>query len=288
MKLAAAPISWGVCEVPGWGAQVTSDRVLADAAALGFHAMEAGPPGFLPADPGEVRSRLGGSGLRLVGGFVTAVLHLPERRDTEVTAVRRQAEWLAAGGAEVLVLAAASGHEGYDERGALDDRAWRSLFDGLAAVTAIAEGCGLALAVHPHVGTAIERRADVERFLAGSGAGLCLDTGHLFIGGSDPADLVRRFARRVRHVHLKDVDHTLAEAVRSGSLGYADAVKRGLYRPLGWGDVGMDAVIGELEHAGYRGWYVLEQDVALTDAEAAAASFPWIKASLEYVSARVA
>ncbi len=46
MKLAAAPISWSVCEVPGWGAHVTSDRVLAEAKALGFHALESRPPGF--------------------------------------------------------------------------------------------------------------------------------------------------------------------------------------------------------------------------------------------------
>lgn len=288
MKLAAAPISWGVCEVPGWGAQVTSDRVLAEAASLGFHAMESGPPGFLPTEPREVRSRLGASGLRLVGGFVTAVLHEIDRRDAELDSLRRQAEWLAAAGAEVLVVAAASERDGYDARSTLGDREWRPLFDRLAAAAGIAEACGLALAVHPHVGTAIERRAEVERFLAGSGAGLCLDTGHLFIGGSDPADLVRRFPRRIRHVHLKDVDRTLAEAVRTGTVGYADAVKRGLYRPLGRGDVGVDAVIGELEYAGYRGWYVLEQDVALNADQAASASFPWLKESLDYVSAHVA
>lgn len=27
-RLAGAPISWGVCEVPGWGLQLSPDRVL--------------------------------------------------------------------------------------------------------------------------------------------------------------------------------------------------------------------------------------------------------------------
>ena len=27
-KIAAAPISWGVCEVPGWGHQMSPERVL--------------------------------------------------------------------------------------------------------------------------------------------------------------------------------------------------------------------------------------------------------------------
>jgi hypothetical protein len=27
-RIAAAPISWGVCEVPGWGHQMAAERVL--------------------------------------------------------------------------------------------------------------------------------------------------------------------------------------------------------------------------------------------------------------------
>ena len=288
MKLAAAPISWGVCEVPGWGAQVSNARVLSDAAALGFRAIEAGPPGFLPASAAESRRLLEGFGLRLIGGFVTAVLHDPSRRAAERDAVRHQAEWLAAVGAEVLVLAAATGTPGYDARQALDDRGWDALFAGIAEVEALARGAGLVVAVHPHVGTLIEDRAEVERFLAGSATALCLDTGHLFVGGSDPAAVARQAAGRVRHVHLKDVDGKLASAVRAGNLGYADAVRGGLYRPLGMGDAGVDAVLRALGESRYAGWYVLEQDVALEPAQAGAAAFPWIAESLRYVSGRAA
>ncbi|MDQ2951044.1 MAG: hypothetical protein M3R54_02140, partial [Chloroflexota bacterium] len=56
MRLAAAPISWGVCEVPGWGFQIDRDRVLDDAVRLGMREIEAGPPGFLPADAREARA----------------------------------------------------------------------------------------------------------------------------------------------------------------------------------------------------------------------------------------
>ena len=75
IKLAAAPISWGVCEVPDWGLQLAPDRVLSDMRALDMHATEAGPPGFLPADSASARALLDACGLELVGGFVTAVLH---------------------------------------------------------------------------------------------------------------------------------------------------------------------------------------------------------------------
>src|SRR5213593_3652174 len=109
MRLAAAPISWGVCEVPGWGYQLERGRVLADAARLGLRDIEAGPPGFLPTDADETRAVLARYGVRVIGGFVTAVLHRPERLDAELASLERPAAWLAALGSEVLVLAAASG-----------------------------------------------------------------------------------------------------------------------------------------------------------------------------------
>src|SRR2546428_258080 len=177
MKLAAAPISWGVCEVPGWGAQVSNARVLSDAAALGFRAIEAGPPGLLPAGAPGARGAPPGLGRPPVGGRLA-----PPRPPSPPPA----------------------------------------------------------------------------------GAG------------------------RVRHVHLKDVDGRLASAVRAGKLGYADAVRGGLYRPLGMGDAGVDAVLRALGESRYAGWYVLEQDVALEPAQAGAAAFPWIAESLRYVSGRAA
>ncbi|HEU5286844.1 MAG TPA: inosose dehydratase, partial [Candidatus Limnocylindria bacterium] len=78
MQLAAAPISWGVCEVPGWGYQLPPDRVLADMRRLGLRDIEAGPPGFLPADDAAARALVARLDLRVVAAFVTAVLH---RRD---------------------------------------------------------------------------------------------------------------------------------------------------------------------------------------------------------------
>jgi len=87
MRLAAAPISWGVCEVPGWGFQLERDRVLDDAARLGLREIEAGPPGFLPSDAKEARDRLPTRGIRVIGGFVTAVLHSSERLEADLAAL---------------------------------------------------------------------------------------------------------------------------------------------------------------------------------------------------------
>ena len=284
-KIAAAPISWGVCEVPNWGVQLAPDRVLSDAARLGFTAIEAGPPGFLPADPHDAARTLDAHGLRCIGGFVTAVLHDRGRRDAELASVERQANSLRALGSDLLVLASATGRDGYEERTELTDAEWATLFETLPLVEAIANAAKLEVVVHPHVGTVIERPKDIERLLAGSHVSLCLDTGHVFVGGGDPAAIARTAGRRVRHVHLKDANAKLADDVRNGRLSYAAAVQQGLYTPLGNGDARIGDVLTVLRAGGYDGWYVLEQDVALKDASAD--PLPGIERSLMFVSARV-
>ena len=58
----------------------------------------------------------------------------------------------------------------------------------------------------------IENTAEVQRVLEGSSIALCLDTGHLLIGGTDPAELTRQAPERVAHVHFKDVDAEQGQA----------------------------------------------------------------------------
>ena len=78
LRIAGAPISWGVCEAPGWGHQMDPERVLGEVAELGLPAVEAGPDGFLPREPAEALRLLSEHGVRLVGGFVPVVVHRAE------------------------------------------------------------------------------------------------------------------------------------------------------------------------------------------------------------------
>ncbi|WP_229686654.1 sugar phosphate isomerase/epimerase family protein, partial [Longimycelium tulufanense] len=75
----------------------------------------------------------------------------------------------------------------------------------------------------------------------------------------------QRWPHRIGHTHLKDVRSDIAEEVRTGQLGYAEAVKEGMYVPLGDGDVDIEAVLQTMHRVGYDGWYVLEQDTALAE-----------------------
>jgi inosose dehydratase len=274
-RLAGAPITWGVCEVPGWGCQLGAERVLREVSALGLRAIELGPRGFLPDDPGEVARTLRRHDLRLAAGFVPAVLHRPESRAVALDGIAAAAATLSAAGADLLILAAelGNGAGGYDRSAELSDREWRVLLEGLDEAREAAAARGLPVALHPHFGTAIERRDHVDRVISDSDVALCLDSGHLVIGGSDPVDVVCAANGRVRHVHLKDVDAVMSSRVRSGEIGYRDAVAQGLYQPLGEGDVDVASVVRLLEAAGYDGWYVLEQDVVL-EAEPAAGDGP--------------
>lgn len=285
-RIAGAPITWGVCEVPDWGVQLPPDRVLGEIAELGLTAIEAGPEGFLPRNTAATRQLLDEHGLRLVAGFVPAALHLPDRRDEQLAAVERQAAALAAAGAELLVLAAATGREGYASRADLDDAGWGHLAAGLKEAQAIANRHDLHAVLHPHYGTMVERGDQVERLLHESDIDLCLDVGHLLVGGADPEAVTRLGIERIRHVHLKDANAALAQQLRAGAVGYRDAVAAGLYGPLGYGDVDIAAILELLDGAGYDGWYVLEQDTVLeTTPEGPGGPAAAVAASMDYLAA---
>jgi len=283
-RLAGAPISWGVCEVPGWGWQLDPATVLSQMREVGLVATEFGPDGFLPDDPQDKAKMLAERGLRAVGGFVPLVLHDPA--GDPVGEVEQVLAGFGAADAGSLVLAAATGTQGYDARPTLDDDGWQVLLRNLDRLVSAADGAGIIATLHPHVGTMVETADDVERVLAGSGIGLCLDTGHLLVGGADPVALAADHAERIRHTHLKDVDATWARRVRAGEVTYTEAVRRGLYRPLGQGDVDIASIVGSLEGAGYDGWYVLEQDTILAGPPAAdGGPMVDVRASIEHLFA---
>ncbi|WNB87077.1 TIM barrel protein [Cellulomonas sp. ATA003] len=281
MKIAGAPISWGVCEVPGWGYQMGPERVLTEMHELGLTATEFGPQGWLPQAPAERAAVLARHDLAAVGAFVPVVLHDPGH--DPLPAVDRELDSFEAAGGDVLVLAASSGQDGYDERPELDDAGWQTLFTNLDRLRELATSRGIQATLHPHVGTMVERADEVERVLAGSRISLCLDTGHLLIGGADPVALAREHAHRINHVHAKDVRADLAARVRSGDLSYTDAVRAGIYTRLGEGDVDFAAIVSSLDAAGFDGWYVLEQDTVLEQEPTGEGPVGDVRAAMEHL-----
>ena len=265
-RIAGAPITWGVDGSPGWGHLMDRDRVMGEMKKTGLSATELGPDGYLPTDPDELTDYLAQYELEVVGGFVPALLYRPDRIDAELEYVSRASAQLSRTGSRVLVLGASSHHDGYDVSIDMSDAEWDIFLTNLRRLQDIVGNEGLATALHPHWGMAIETGAHVERLLESCDVGLCLDTGHLYLAGTDPVEIAKLAAGRIHHVHLKDVDSDFAERVRSGTARFRQSVIDGMFTPLGEGGVDIAGVIQTLERAGYGGWYVIEQDKAL-DAE---------------------
>ena len=198
-------------------------------------------------------------GLAFIGGFVPVVLHDPGAREATLADARETAELFAAAGGSMFVSAVVV-DAGWSPRFELSPSQWDHLVGMLAEIDEICAGFGLTQALHPHVGTLVETAADVTTVLERSDVRWTLDTGHLDIGGYDPVEFARDAAERVVHVHLKDVDATVAATVRTGERSIREGTLAGLFQPLGQGDTPVAETIAVLEASGYDGWYVLEQD----------------------------
>lgn len=285
VKIAGAPISWGVCEVPGWGHQMTPDRVLTEMAELGLGATEFGPLGFLPLEPGDRASALAKHGMDAVGGFFPIILYKDDF--DPLPAVLTELKSYSASGAKTLVLSADTGLDGYDtKRPELDAASWATMFRNLERIKDAAAALGVTAVLHPHVGTMVETEADVMQILNGSTIKFCLDTGHMIIGGTDPVAFAEKYANRVAHSHLKDVNLAVASLVQSGEITYYQGILEGMYVPLGTGDVDVRSIVRSLISAGYDGWFVLEQDNVINkEPSVGAGPFADAKASVEFIRA---
>lgn len=297
MKLANAPVSWGVSEATG-GRQPAPAVMLGELAACGYTGTELGPLGYLPSDPSKLRAALDAHGVALVGAFCPVTLHDPGRATAGHAQADRIIGLLAAAGAGVLVLAeagdakrkAVAGHVPADGSSGFAAAEWRRFADGANAIARRAAEHGLVTAFHPHAATYIETPAEVDALLDQTDptlVGLCLDTGHAVYGGGDPTALARRHAARIRHVHLKDVRRSVLARATAGELDFPAAVAAGVFAPLGAGEVDLRATLDALRDAGYDGWLVVEQDRVIGAADAASVSRDDAARSMAFLRAAV-
>jgi inosose dehydratase len=262
-RVASAPISWGICEVPGWGKMLSTNRVLSEMAQLGLAGTELGAPGFLPTNPDEIDAILEEHKLKLLGGFTPVVVHNPVERDATMKYVRKTIELFKKTGATQLVSSPVYTWN-WDTPGALTNDEIKHMFKVLDEITLMCKDNGISNVLHPHLMTVVETKSDVERVLDGCDVDWCLDSGHLAIGGIDILEFAKAAFDRIGHVHLKDVDLSRAQSVLNRSQSIMQGVQDGLFTVLGKGDVPIIELVTFLENNGYQGWYVIEQDMAIT------------------------
>lgn len=271
IRVATAPVSWGIMEVEGGGGQKAYSEVLDEMAEAGYEGTELGPYGYLPTEPDRLMAELSARGLQLVSAFVPMSLAESERHEVGFQEAVRVAELLAQAGASLIVLAdvmsearmAVAGRV-VEEHVGMTDRQWEEAAKLLVRTARACRERGLRVAFHHHAGTFVETPREIEQLCTLTDPdlmGLCLDTGHYFYGGGDPVDAVRKHGSRIWHLHLKDVRPMVLESVRRDGIGFLEAVRRGVFCELGEGAVDFPRVIQGLMACGYDGWAVVEQDV---------------------------
>ena len=271
MRLASAPVTWGVWErTIGRDDLIPPSLMLETVRSLGYTGIELGPPGYFGDDPETVLATLGPYGLEIVGAF--APIHIADEdgfQDDLDFLDRTIAVLVATGARGPLVLAADENETRLRVAGRPDTRSATSLRgDDLARAAerveraaARARDAGVTAAFHPHVATYIEGPEEVEALLAATDPALvkiAFDTGHCIVGGGDPVAFAREAGARIAHVHLKDVDSGVLDRVRSRELTVEEAWEQGLFCEFGTGAVDFAAVLTALP--AYDGWGVVEQD----------------------------
>ncbi len=265
IRIGINPITWSNDDLPELGGDIPLETCLAEARQAGYAGIELGNK--FPRSAAALRPLLARHGLALISGWYSGGL-LTRSLAAEIDAAAAHLELLAAMGCRVMVFAettgAVHGARGtkLSTRPRLADGDWVAFGASLTALAEHLAGRGVALAYHHHMGTVVETAADIDRLMAvtGPAVGLLLDTGHLTYAGADPAAVARRHARRINHVHCKDVRAAVLQRERAVDASFLDAVVDGVFTVPGDGTVAFDPVLAALRDVGYAGWLVVEAE----------------------------
>ena len=145
----------------------------------------------------------------------------------------------------------------------LTGAAWERFVTRLEKVAAHVRSLGLEPTFHHHAVTYIETPAEIDAFLRDTTMDLTFDTGHLLLGGGDPTADLKRWAGRINHLHLKDVDLGILEAAKGSDDPLRDVWEKRVFVALGEGDLDLDGIVGDIVASGFDGWLVVEQDIVL-------------------------
>jgi len=145
----------------------------------------------------------------------------------------------------------------------MNDKDWELLCDGLNKLGKEAKAYGISLTFHHHMGTVVQNADEVERLMSNTDAAyvnLLYDTGHFAYCGVDPLEMVRKYASRIKHVHLKDIRPEIVRKVKEEKLSFLEGVKLGTFTVPGDGGIDFDPIFNVLEEVGYEGYMLVEAE----------------------------
>jgi inosose dehydratase len=282
ITVANAPVSYGAFEITvGHDPDVPDGiSVLDQVAAAGYAGVDLGPVGYLGSGT-RLGELLAERGLGLAGAY----LELPYAdRDALDQALPELDAMLGTFDAvrpylpgppprPTLADAGSPGRRSWPGRSAaqpslgLDGDGWRKFAEGLARVTGRCRDRGYEPTFHPETGTYVEAPWEIEEVLGRSDIGLCLETGHMMLGGGDPVGMLRDWGARINHVHLKDAVLSVMRGIVADQAPVTEIWSREAFCALGGGDLDVDAILDGLRDISFGGWLVVEQDILPRSAE---------------------
>lgn len=263
IRIASAPVSWGVMEDTESSVWPSPEKVLEEISAAGYHGTELGPYGYYPTEAQRLHGTLASRGLTLTSAFVPLRWFQPDHLPGDIATLLDVAKLLADLNCPFVVVADGMAKPGEP---APDESAWRTVAATMENVARRLQRMGMQMVIHLEAGSHLATPDEQARLCGLTDAelvGICLDTGHYAYSFGDPREAVCQYGRRIRYVHLKDVDPSVREQVARQGLDFYGAVRSGVFTPLGRGCAEIAGVVSGLLSNGYEGWMVAEQDVLM-------------------------
>ncbi len=268
VHLGIAPIGWCNDDMPELGAENTFRQTVSEMALAGFTGTEIGNK--YPKDAKKLKWELDLRGMRIASRWFSSFL-LTELFEDVAADFERNLDFLAALGARRINVSEQSHSiQGQMQTPVLgtakyvmNDAEWAKFCQGLDRLGEIANKRGFKLCFHHHMGTVVQSAEETDRMLGNTSKGkvfLCYDTGHFTFAGEDPLAMLRKYADRVGHVHLKDMRRDVVDRVKPEGMSFLEAVRAGAFTVPGDGSVAFDPVFDLLDRSGYEGWLLVEAE----------------------------
>ena len=277
MKIANAPCSWGALEfdLEEKSEEIGFEQVLDEIKETGYLGTELGDWGFMPTDPSKLKAEVSKRGLQLLGAFVPVALADKSKHAMGVEAALKVAQLMYNAGYNdaFIVLADENGSVAERTKNAgritpemgLSKEQWGVFASGAEKIAqAVKDKYGIRTVFHHHCAGYVETPEEIDMLMSVTDPnllGLCLDMGHYAIGGGNPLHALKKYDKRIWHVHFKDYSPDAAKASQEVNGDYFDAIKRGVFCELGKGNVDFPRIISHLKEKGYKDWIVVEQDI---------------------------
>jgi len=273
VKLGIAPIGWTNDDMPDLGAENTFQQCVSEMALAGFTGCEVGNK--YPKDTAVLKKALDLRGMQICNAWFSTFLTTKPYEETEKEFIKH-ITFLKEMGAKVVGVSE-QGHsiQGtelsiFDDKYVMNDDEWDMLTTGLNKLGKVAKDMGIALTFHHHMGTVVQTAAEIDRLMENTDPelfSLLFDSGHLAYCGEDYMAVLKKYAKRIKHVHLKDIRPDVISKVKEEKLSFLQGVRLGTFTVPGDGAIDFAPIFDVLAETGYEGYVLVEaeQDPAIAN-----------------------